>query len=103
LYRFLNLITGGTNGLGWPLGHPVYPSDVVAYCQKFYQQIPHVRYLKSLELRGIRPQDRPNWIVAPIPEPVIYPGEFGVVCSWDNGEENEEIKTAHEVKFILDN
>ncbi|WP_413167563.1 putative baseplate assembly protein [Capilliphycus salinus ALCB114379] len=103
LYRFLNPITGGTGGQGWPLGHPVYPSDVVAYCQKFYQEIPHVRYLKSLELRGIRPQDRPNWIVAPIPEPVIYPGEFGVVCSWDNREENEERKTAHKIKFILDN
>ncbi len=102
LYRFLHPIVGGTNGKGWPLGHPVYPSDVIAYCQKFYQQIPHVRYLKTLELRGIRQQDRHHWIVAPIPEPVIYPSEFGVVCSWDNQADNEERKTAHQIKLIQD-
>ncbi len=103
LYRFLNPITGGTEGQGWPLGHPVYPSDVIAYCQQFYQQIPHVLYLKAVELRGIRQQNRDNWSVAPIPEPVIYPSEFGVVCSWDNQDENEERRTAHEIELILDN
>jgi predicted phage baseplate assembly protein len=50
LYRFLNPLTGGTEGKGWDLGRPVSRSDIFALSQK----IPGVRYLGMAELFEVR-------------------------------------------------
>ena len=34
LYQFLNPVTGGIKGAGWPFGHPVYRYEIADCCQK---------------------------------------------------------------------
>ena len=74
LYRFLNPITGGSEGKGWPLGQPVYPSDVAA----LLQQVPGIRYLGAIQLLELRREGQ-HWTRMP-PAAVINPGPLGVVC-----------------------
>jgi predicted phage baseplate assembly protein len=77
LYRYLNPLTGGPDGKGWPFGRPVYPSDIVA----LLQQTPGVLYLGAVLLFGVRKRGE-NWARKPSPDPVIDPGPLGLVCSW---------------------
>lgn len=92
LYRFLNPLVGGFEGKGWDLGRPVYPSDLVAVCQK----IPGVRYLGRVDLFSLRNYYR-DWLRSDTPEPEIDPGPMGVICSWQN--ENPQLQSGHIIEF----
>ncbi|WP_414625203.1 putative baseplate assembly protein [Calothrix sp. CCY 0018] len=77
LYKFLNPLTGGIEGKGWPFGRPLYESDIVA----LLQQARGVRYLGPVLLFPIRKQGD-TWSRQPSPERVIDPGVQGLICSW---------------------
>jgi predicted phage baseplate assembly protein len=77
LYRYLNPLTGGPDGKGWPFGRPVYPSDIVA----LLQQTPGVLYLGAVLLFGIHKRGE-NWVRKSSPDPAIDPGPMGLICSW---------------------
>ncbi|AGY58996.1 putative baseplate assembly protein [Gloeobacter kilaueensis] len=91
LYRFLNPITGGPDGRGWPFGRPVYPSDVIA----LLQQTSGVRYLGQVLLFPLRKRG-PNWTRKPAPDPVIDPGPFGLICSWADNR----LRSSHVINLI---
>jgi predicted phage baseplate assembly protein len=78
LYRFLNPITGGPDGKGWPFGRPLYASDIIA----LIQQVPGVRYLGAVQLFRMRQQGN-RWLRSPTPEDMIVPGPYGLICSWN--------------------
>ncbi|MBD2361344.1 putative baseplate assembly protein [Anabaena minutissima FACHB-250] len=91
LYRFLNPITGGHDGKGWPFGRPVYPSDIVTLFQKF----PAVRYLGVVQLFELR-YIRDHWVRSLPQNPVIDPGSLGLICSW----QNTRLRSGHVVNLI---
>lgn len=78
LYRYLNPLTGGSDGTGWPFGRPVYASDIVA----LLQQTPGVLYVGAVLLFSLRKGKDGTWTRQSAPEPLIDPGKFGLVCSW---------------------
>ncbi|MBF2064581.1 MAG: putative baseplate assembly protein [Calothrix sp. C42_A2020_038] len=91
LYKYLNPLTGGIDGNGWPFGRPVYTSDIIALLQK----IPGVYYLGVVLLFAIRKQDR-IWSRQVAPEQVIDPGSLGLICSWvDN-----RLRSSHVINII---
>lgn len=92
LYRYLNPLTGGPNGKGWPFGRPVYPNDIVA----LLQQKSGVQYLGAVLLFAIFRQGE-TWQRQPMPEPLIEPGATGLICSWAD----EHLRTSHVVNPIL--
>ncbi|NJR50661.1 MAG: putative baseplate assembly protein [Leptolyngbyaceae cyanobacterium CSU_1_3] len=94
LYRFLNPLVGGIHQLGWPLGVPVYPSDIIALCQN--QKLAGVRYWGAIELFEIRKYDQ-GWFRSPQSVSVINPGVSGLVCSWD--DQDTALQSGHEVTF----
>jgi hypothetical protein len=51
LYRFLNPLTGGPDGHGWPFGRELYLSDVY----QCLQGIPQVMYIRSAEMYDAPP------------------------------------------------
>jgi predicted phage baseplate assembly protein len=91
LYRFLNPITGGVEGIGWSFGRPVYVSDIVA----LFQQIPGVRYIGPVLLYEIR-QRRESWVRHPEPVQLVDPGARGLICSW----KNRQLGSAHLINFL---
>jgi len=91
LYRFLNPLTGGVTGNGWEFGRPVYPSDIVA----LFQQVPGVRYLGVVQLFDLRLEEE-TWRRSPMPELVIDPGSFGLICSWGD----RQIRAHHTINLI---
>lgn len=91
LYRFLNPITGGSEGNGWQFGRPVYSSDIVT----LFQRIAGVRYLGTVQLFELRKQGQ-GWIRALPKEPVIDPGPLGLVCSW----KNNQLRSGHVISLI---
>ena len=46
LYRFLNPLTGGSNGKGWPFGRELFLSDVY----QCLQGMPNVQFIRSVQL-----------------------------------------------------
>ncbi len=91
LYRYLNPLTGGLEGTGWPFGRPVYPSDIVALLQK----IPGVRYLGAVLLFSLRRQGE-TWQRQTTPESFIDPGPFGSICSWAD----DRLRASHDIRQI---
>jgi predicted phage baseplate assembly protein len=91
LYRYLNPLTGGPDGKGWPFGRPVYPSDIVA----LLQQTTGVRYLGAVLLFSLRRRG-PNWMRKPAPDPVIDPGPAGLICSWADNR----LRSSHVINLI---
>jgi predicted phage baseplate assembly protein len=91
LYRFLNPLTGGPEGMGWPFGRPVYPSDIVTLLQRFSA----VRYLGTVQLFELRQQDS-TWVRTLPRSPVIDPGPIGLVCSWYN----RHLRSGHIISLI---
>lgn len=91
LYRFLNPLTGGPDGKGWPFGRPVYPSDIVT----LFQQTPYVRYLGVVQLFELRQQGE-IWVRSLPSDPVINPGDFGLVCSWADNR----LRSGHVINLI---
>jgi predicted phage baseplate assembly protein len=77
LYRFLNPLTGGPDGTGWPFGRPLYSSDITA----LLQQATGVRYLGAVLLFSLRKRGS-NWTRKATPEAEVNPGAFGLICSW---------------------
>lgn len=92
LYRFLNPLTGGSDGSGWPFGRPVYPSDIVT----LFQRTPGVRYLGVVQLFELRRRPGENWVRRLPQDPVINPGPTGLVCSWANNL----LRSGHVVNLI---
>lgn len=77
LYRFLNPLTGGNDGQGWPFGKPLYPSDIITLLQGERG----VRYLGSVLLYELRWQGD-SWVRSLASDNVVNPGEDGLICSW---------------------
>jgi hypothetical protein len=77
LYRFLNPLTGGPNGNGWPLGAPLYPSDIISLVQGHEG----VRYLGTVLLFELRRQEN-QWVRTLAPNNIVHPGPQGLICSW---------------------
>ncbi|MEL6320008.1 MAG: putative baseplate assembly protein [Cyanobacteria bacterium J06626_14] len=90
LYRFLNPVTGGENGKGWPFGRPVYPSDVIALIQR----ASGVQYLGTVQLFELRYQHG-QWI-RKISPGSVYPGANGLICSWYD----RELRSGHFIRFV---
>jgi predicted phage baseplate assembly protein len=56
LYRFLNPLTGGADGKGWPFGRDLYVSDVY----QCLQGIPDVQFVRNLEIFPAQPGGEPQ-------------------------------------------
>jgi predicted phage baseplate assembly protein len=79
LYRFLNPLTGGQEGKGWPLGAPLYTSDVIAVCQK----VTGVRHLGVVRIFELQKQGN-QWARLPPSDAGISPGKHGLIASWED-------------------
>ena len=90
LYQFLNPLTGGDDGHGWPFGMPVYKSDIVG----LIQQTPGVRYLDTVELFEHRPQGT-SWTRSLASDGIVSPGPSGLICSWAD----EELQSGHVISL----
>jgi len=51
LYRFLNPLTGGPEGSGWPFGRSLFASDIY----QCLQGIPNVQFIRGIEMYAARP------------------------------------------------
>ncbi|MGC9466967.1 MAG: putative baseplate assembly protein [Anaerolineae bacterium] len=51
LYRFLNPLTGGPDGKGWPFGRDLFVSDVY----QCLQGLPNVQFIRSVEMYAAKP------------------------------------------------
>ncbi|MEI6063833.1 MAG: putative baseplate assembly protein [Pseudanabaena sp. ELA748] len=91
LYRFLNPITGGVNGQGWEFGRPVYPSDIV----KLLQNFEGVRFLGTVQMFELY-RENGEWMRKLSPQPVIDPGESGLICSW----RNSKLRSSHVINIV---
>jgi predicted phage baseplate assembly protein len=90
LYRYLNPLTGGLEGKGWPFGRPLYISDIYAKIQ----QTVGVRYTGQVLLFAIRKQgDR--WIRGSSHEQIIDPGSHGLICSWAD----RTLRSGHDIQI----
>ena len=111
LYRFLNPLTGGPQGEGWPFGTPVYPSDIIT----LLQTMTGVRYLGAVSLYEIRQQRRQRaveqstnqsagqnpdqeteWVRRLAPDNVGTPDPLGLICSWNDSQ----LSTGHTIRVI---
>lgn len=91
LYRFLNPLTGGRDGRGWPFGTPVYPSDIITQLQS----TTGVRYLGAVMLYEIR-RTASGWVRQLAPDNVVKPGPLGLVCSWADAQ----LRSGHAISVI---
>ena len=91
LYRFLNPITGGIQGQGWEFGRPVYPSDIVKLLQNFQG----VRFLGTVQLFELR-YENGEWTRKLAPQPMIDPGQFGLLCSWHS----PRLRSSHVINIV---
>ena len=46
LYRFLNPLTGGPEGSGWPFGRDLFLSDIY----QCLQGVPNIQFIRSVEM-----------------------------------------------------
>lgn len=56
LYRFLNPLTGGQDGKGWPFGRDLFLSDVY----QCLQGIPDVQFVRNVEMHAAQPGGEPH-------------------------------------------
>jgi predicted phage baseplate assembly protein len=56
LYRFLNPLTGGQSGSGWPFGRNLFVSDVY----QCLQGIPDVQFIRNVEMYAAQPGGEPH-------------------------------------------
>ncbi len=92
LYRFINPVTGGFAGNGWPLGQALHASDIVA----FLQDLPEVSYIGMVKLFGLRQHSEQGWYCSEIPDFIIEPGEWGLLCSWND----PNLQSAHDIQIL---
>jgi predicted phage baseplate assembly protein len=77
LYRYLNPITGGPAGNGWPFGRDLYPSDVYTCLQP----VQGIEFIESLHLYALRSATDRSEITGRFPVPLhglIASGEHKV-------------------------
>jgi len=91
LYRFLNPLTGGPEGKGWPFGRPVYASDII----NLFQAVPGVRYQGTVQLFELRKQGD-LWARSLPKEPIVDPGPLGLICSW----RDDRLRSGHVINLI---
>lgn len=92
LYQFLNPISGGRQGQGWPMGQTLYQSDIVS----LLQTSPGIRYLGAVQLFKLQRQgDR--WLRLP-PTPSIRLGTNEVICSWHD----PTINSGHTISVVVE-
>lgn len=91
LYRFLNPLTGGPEGKGWPFGRPVYASDII----NLFQAVRGVRYQGTVQLFELRKQGD-LWARSLPKEPIIDPGPLGLICSW----RDDRLRSGHVINLI---
>ncbi len=91
LYRYLNPLTGGPEGKGWPFGRPLYPSDIMA----LMQQSIGIQYLGAILLFPIQ-KNGDIWERQTTPVPFIDPGPLGLLCSWAD----PQARTSHSVNVL---
>lgn len=92
LYRFLNPVTGGTDGQGWKFGNPLYVSDIVS----LLQNISGIRYLGSVSLFEVRYLGD-SWVRIASPKGMIDPGSQGLICSWHD----PVLRSSHNINIVL--
>lgn len=81
LYKFLNPLTGGPDGSGWPFGRQLFLSDVY----QCLQGLPNVQFIRNVELFITEPGGGPQGDAAESIEMVAH----GVIASG-----------VHEVEFV---
>jgi predicted phage baseplate assembly protein len=78
LYRYLNPLTGGPDGEGWPFGRDLFVSDVY----QCLQGIPKVQFIRNLTLRTAQPggggQGSPAEVIEVVAHGVIVSGLHSV-------------------------
>jgi predicted phage baseplate assembly protein len=79
LYRFLNPLTGGLEGTGWPFGRDVFLSDV-------YQILQGVQFVRNVEMFRVQSGGLPQGT----PEDLIEILAHGVIASG-----------VHQVRFVM--
>jgi len=94
LYRYLNPLTGGAAGTGWPFGSSLYKSDIVG----LLQQVPGVRYLGIVELFSLT-RDGDRWVRTLVTEGEIDPGASGLICSW--ADPSPMVRSGHAISLKL--
>lgn len=83
LYRFLNPLTGGPRGEGWPFGRELFLSDVY----QSLQGTPNVQFIRSVELFIVEPGSGPPTESEPVESVEVV--AHGIIASG-----------RHEVAFI---
>jgi predicted phage baseplate assembly protein len=89
LYRFLNPLTGGNNGQGWPFGRPIYSSEIA----RIFQSIPGI-LRTNIQLFVITRSQSGEWEQERVEE--IELQEDQLICSWLD----ERRGFGHQVRFI---
>ncbi|MGF1523217.1 MAG: putative baseplate assembly protein [Leptolyngbyaceae cyanobacterium] len=96
LYRFLNPLIGGHQGIGWPRGRSVDTSDIIA----LLQQVPEVHAVAQVQLFKLSPyrhHTETGWMQIPTAMSTVDLGELAIVTSW---EEDSELNPGHEIEFL---
>ncbi|MDZ4877439.1 MAG: hypothetical protein CLLPBCKN_006874 [Chroococcidiopsis cubana SAG 39.79] len=91
LYRYLNPLSGGPEGTGWPFGSSVHTSEIVTLLERTVG----VHYIKAVLLFALRRQGE-TWQRQTAPEQSINPGPFGLICSWASDRQ----RSSHDVRQI---
>ncbi|MEL7314127.1 MAG: putative baseplate assembly protein [Cyanobacteria bacterium J06559_3] len=96
LYRFLNPLIGGHQGIGWPRGRSVDTSDIIA----LLQQVPEVHSVAQVQLFKLSPyrhHTETGWMQVPTAMSKVDIGELAIATSW---EEDSELNPGHEIEFL---
>lgn len=72
LYRYLNPLTGGPDGRGWPFGRDLHVSEIYALLQR----VPGVEFLEDVRLSLVERGSTPETVTARLQVP-----RHGLVCS----------------------
>lgn len=93
LYRFLNPLTGGLEGKGWPLGCNLYPSDIVSICRT----VPGVNNIGTVKLFKITETTYGSRQLETLNSQIEL-DNIETICSWS--EEDEVYSSGHIINFI---
>lgn len=93
LYHFLNPLTGGLNGKGWPLGRSLYPSDILSSCRT----VPGVRNIGTIKLFRVIETEYGSRQLETLDKKIdLEPTE--IICSW--AEDNDVFSSGHIINII---
>ncbi|WP_017326242.1 putative baseplate assembly protein [Synechococcus sp. PCC 7336] len=94
LYRFLNPLTGGKDGQGWPFGTPLYRSDITAVIQP----VPGVQFIRNVYLYQLR-QQGDRWQRSLAQDGYIAVEPLELLCSWAT-ELGDGVDSSHSIITI---